>query len=317
MSGFFYAISTSLKTLHFLLKLFPALVSGAVFFWGADNIDFFDYTINESGLGGFVLSTYVSRVAVGMVFGSALVLLFNQPSRLWLWLYRIPLFILLYVALYQAIWIPLERCYFCFWELFEFSPWQGPLVWMTLLAWSWLPTYQTSIFKLRLPKVVPALLLLISISTPFILNYPAHWMIYGEYVSRPVNKTLQLDSLQHFELQYQNMKPDASLSKGELLVCFSSLTCPYCTRAAYKLHLIKKAHPELRCLLVLTGDAKLIQAFQRKTQSTNVPTVMLNNNWFHRATGGSVPQIFRVKNDLAYEKISYWALDAEHLGTNP
>ncbi len=310
-------MQTGIKLLHCLLRIVPALVTGAIFFWGADNIDFFDYTINESGLGGFTLSTYISRLAVGFVFGSAMVLLFNPPSRLWLWLYRFPLLILIYVALYQAIWIPLERCYFCFWEVFEFSPWQGFFVWMTLLAWSWLPTYQKTIFNFKVPKVVSILILLLSISVPFILNYPAHWMIYGEYVTRPVNKQLQLDSLQHFDLQYQNIQPDASLSDGEILVCFSSLTCPFCTRAAYKLHLIKKANPELRCLLVLTGDAKLVEAFQRKTQSANVPTVMLNNDWFHRATGGSVPQIFRVKNDLAFEKVSYWALDAKHLGTNP
>lgn len=247
-----------------------------------------------------------------------MVLLFSSCIGIrWIWAYRIPLIILLYVSLYQAAFIPLQRCYFCYWEVISWSSWQGVFIWLLLLVITWLPVLRHQQIGFQLPGIIAGLLVALGSIMPFILNYPAHWAIYGEYETRPVSKILNLDSLQHIPLVYTNTEEFKSASKGDQLVCFSSLTCPFCTRAAYKLHLIKKKQPGLRCLLVLTGDASLLEAFRRKTQCDNVPTVMVNHNWFQRATGGSVPQIYRVKDDKVFEKVSYWALDAKHFGINP
>lgn len=311
-------IPTDVKYLSLFIRFLLLVVPATIFYWGADNIDFFDYQFTEAGLGGFTLATYLSRLAIGVSSGIGMVMfLSSRMNTRWIWAYRIPLIILLYVSLYQAAFVPLQRCYFCYWEIISISSWQGVIVWTLLLALTWLPVLWQHQLGFQLPKVVVGLLVLAGSIAPFILNYPAHWAIYGEYETKPLNRELNLDSLQHIEKLYSNSDEYTTASKGQLLVCFSSLTCPFCTRAAYKMHLIKKKNPELRCLLVLTGDASLLDAFRRKTQCDNVPTVMVNDGWFQRATGGSVPQIYRVKDDKAFEKVSYWAMDANHFGNYP
>ena len=89
-----------------------------------------------------------------------------------------------------------------------------------------------------------------------------------------------------------------------------SLTCPHCRKAAYRLHIIKKNHPELPIFMVLAGREENEKSFFKETKSKDVPYMMFHNEkHFIEMAGETVPAIFWVNNSIIERKSNYFQLD--------
>ena len=280
-------------------------------YFGIRNIDFFDYLLTDLGLASWTLAPYITRLLLGLL-PACIALSFAFPKYS-IKLFRLYALIALFIgviSLYSTINFNVDRCYFCFFEKYRISPLQS-LVWLFLSLIALLFTRQNK--ALRGAKVWGSLLALVCIAMPFVLNYPPSWAIYGEVGEKEVAINVPMDRILSKNNIYSRLIDSDKLGKGEPLVCFASLTCPFCTRAANKLHILRKRNPDANCLLVLTGYPNQLERFTKRTQSDNVPCIVLNDSLFASITEGKVPRIFKVKGGKAIREYEYWAMDDQSL----
>ena len=279
-----------------------------------NNIDFFDYSITDLGIASWSIAPYFSRLSLGLLGAFPLLCLaFPAKSRVFLLLGVACSLLMALVSLGEIVLCGLERPYLALHELWPLSKWQGA-VWILFALIAWLSLI--SVARTKPKKFVQLLLVagaILFVALPFVLNYPPSWAVYGEEAERNVSKTLQLDSLYQVASYKQNIPTEAEITQGEKLICFASLTCPYCSRLAYKLHILKKRNPKASMLLVLTGDAAKIKRFEEKSACLDVPRLFIEPEYFARWFGGSVPQVFLANGKQTQKELEYWALNDAHL----
>ena len=210
------------------------------------------------------------------------------------------------VSFYAALNFEIDRCYFCFFEKLRLTPFQAS-IWIFLAFIAFIFPHENK--SLKGAKIWGSLLALVFIAIPFVLNYPPSWAIYGEVGENVADIKVPMEQILSKNTVYSRLIDSEKLNKGESLVCFASLTCPFCTRAANKLHILRKRNPDANCLLVLTGYPNQLERFTKRTQSDNVPCIVLNDSLFASITEGKVPRIFKVKNGKAVREYEYWAMD--------
>jgi hypothetical protein len=217
------------------------------------------------------------------------------------------------VSLGETAFCALERPYLALYEIWPISKWQGAF-WILYALIAYFGLKKSSENNLGKPeKALTALAAFFFLALPFILNYPPSWAIYGEQAERDVSKTLQLDSLPQVAEYRQHIATDEEITQGKKLICLASLTCPYCSRLAYKMHILKERNPEANMLLVLTGDSSKIERFEEKSVCQNVPRLFIKPEYFARWFGGSVPRIFMANGKQTQKELEYWALNDSHL----
>jgi hypothetical protein len=295
-------------------RLFLTVVPTITLIYGAENFDYFDYAIVELGFPSWNLVSYFSRILLGGLIGIGVAILFsgNRNRKLLLWYLGLSL-VMLMIAILQATILPLNRTYFGLWELFKWNVWQGPLLWFSAVISSFLIIRTDKENYLNAPNWVRILLVIVGISMPFILNYPPQWAVYGEKGITESQNDLMVDSLVNVKSDYLHLMNPADLKSGKKLICFASLTCPFCIRAAYKLHVLKKRNPEAQCYMILTGDPSILKLFEQRTSCENVPRMLLNEPLFNKITGGGVPKIYLVDEGKITHRLPYWAIQDEHV----
>jgi hypothetical protein len=286
----------------------------AINWYSLNNIDFFDYSLTELGLANWSLAPYVSRFALGILGVIPLLALIFYAKRKVFILVGIAFSLGMFLISLAEVWIcGLDRPYLSLYELWPFSKWQGT-IWLLYAGIACMLLLSKQAFRysgiLRLSILVFVAFIL---ALPFILNYPSSWAIYGEQAERDVSKTLQLDSLYQLAEYKQLIAAEDEITQGPKLICFASLTCPYCSRLAYKLHILKERNPNAAILLVLTGDPKNIERFERKSNCRNVPRLYIKPENYTRRFGGNVPLVFQVNGKQTTRELEYWALNDSHL----
>lgn len=279
-----------------------------------NNIDFFDYSLTDLGVVNWSLAPYVSRLALGFLGALPLISVAFPAIKRTIVILSVALSLFMaLVSLGETMLCSLERPYLALYELWPLSKWQGAV---------WILFSLIAIFSLRSSARnnpgKPAQLLsmagaILFLALPFVLNYPPSWAVYGEQAERNVSKTLQLDSLYQVSDYTKHIDSEKQILQGKKLICFASLTCPYCSRLAYKLHIIKERNPKASMLLVLTGDSSKIQRFEEKSACKNVPRLFIKPEYFARWFGGSVPLVFMANGKQTHTELEYWALNDSHL----
>lgn len=279
-----------------------------------NNIDFFDYSLTDLGVVNWSMAPYLSRLALGFLGALPLISLAFPAKKQTIVMLSVALSLFMaLVSLGETMLCSLERPYLALYELWPLSKWQGAV---------WILFSLIALFSLRSsarnnPGKPAQLLFMVGailfLALPFVLNYPPSWAVYGEQAERSVSKTLQLDSLYQVASYKQNILSEAEITQGKKLICFASLTCPYCSRLAYKLHIIKERNPKASMLLVLTGDSTKIQRFEEKSVCWDVPRLFIKPEYFARWFGGSVPLVFLANGTQTQKELEYWALNDSHL----
>jgi len=281
-----------------------------------NNIDFFDYSITDLGIANWSIAPYLSRLSLGLLGAFPLICLaFPAKSRMILLFGVVFSLLMALVSLGEIGLCGLERPYLALYELWPLSKWQG-VIWLLFALIAWLSLNSLARNK---PNKLAQLLFgagaILFVALPFVLNYPPTWAVYGEEAEHSISTTLQLDSLYQVASYNQNILYEAEITQGNKLICFASLTCPYCSRLAYKMHILKKRNPNANMLLVLTGDASKIKSFEEKSACQDVPRLFIEPEYFARWFGGSVPLVFIANGKQSTRELEYWALNDSHLTT--
>lgn len=297
-----------------VLKLLVALIPIGALIWGATNFDFFDYSIVELGFPSWELASYFTRFLIGIQCGLGVAILFsgNRNKKL-ISAYLLFAGVLLIISILQVTILPLNRVYFGYWELFKLNVWQGPLIWLIAIISSFLIKRLDRENFFNSPNWLRSLIVIGGLISPFVLNYPPQWAIYGEKGITESNTNLMVDSLASYQSSYIHHMDPNELKSGKKLVCFASLTCPFCIRAAYKLHVLRTRNPEAQCYMILTGDPSILELFEQRTSCENVPRMLLNDPLFNKITGGGVPKIYLIDNGKITHRLPYWAVVDEHV----
>ena len=297
-----------------LIRLLLAFIPVGALVWGAENFDYFDYAIVELGFPSWEMASYVSRLLIGIQCGLGIVLFFsgNRHKKL-ISFYLVFATFLFAISLLQVTVLPLNRVYFGYWELFKWNAWQGPIIWFLSIVFGYLFKLKDQESFLQAPSWLRATIITVGIAMPFVLNYPPQWAIYGEKGITTSSDNLMADSLSLYQSSYIHLMDPKELSSGKKLICFASLTCPFCIRAAYKLHVLRTRNPQAKCYMILTGDPSILELFERRTSCKNVPRMLLNDPLFNKITGGSVPKIYLVENGKITQRMPYWAIVDEHV----
>lgn len=104
--------------------------------------------------------------------------------------------------------------------------------------------------------------------------------------------------------------PKTELREGKHIICFMSLTCPHCRKAARFFRILKEQHPEYPVYFVLVGHEDHLNEFYQETEATNVPYFHLKQRGVLPELGiTSVPSIFWVNDGVAEYKGNYLQLD--------
>jgi hypothetical protein len=294
-----------------VLAVVLAILCGAVFLLSAVTklfpIEPFEYTFVELGITNWKLSVFAARFFIGFEFACGGLLILN----FWLKRFTIPLvsFTLLFFIGYlimQIIHYGNNGNCGCFGTAFVFTPLQGIIKNVVLLAAATFIYFFHPNFSFRFMKPITILLVIVAFVLPFILN-PYDYDAAMKNYSGQLNYKLDLDTLYHSP---EVPMPKAELRQGKWIIAFMSLTCPHCRIAAKKLHVMKLKNPNLPIYMFLNGKEENVQSFFEDTRATNVPWSGFNGHGlFVKLAGPAVPQIDWVNNGVVENKSNYGVLE--------
>ena len=279
-------------------------------YFGLKGIDYAEFLIVDIGLGNWFTASYLIRILSGLLIGSGLMLIFafGKQRQVIITALTASSLLLVYQVL-QVTAVQLSKCYFCLSEFENKSRFQGVFLGvflvliLSLMLWKAL-----DLRTFRFNKIILGVLLVIGLVTPFILNYPPHWAIYGEVEYTDIKLPLNLTGLRDSS-DRSNGEVNPKLESGDHLICMISLTCPYCTRAAYKLHILKERNPDADITLVMNGDPADFDRFMKRTLISNLPYLFVKGRLFNELSQNSYPKIYFVRNSVAIKEIEYWSLN--------
>jgi hypothetical protein len=304
-----------MKILIHILRSTLALLTFSLGYYMLQTLDFSETAIVDNGWSSWMMAPYIIRIVSGLFMFSGLVLILglNYSKKILIW----PFGLFLFSTFFQCsiIWqIELDRCYLCLRELFQWNIYQGIIlggVGLTLIILLYSLPHVSFNWKFRFPIIL--VLLISSLSFPFILNYPANWAVYGELAIEEVQRPLQLERLDTIATPKEFGLLPKKLDEGKQIIALVTLTCPYCKRAAYKLHVLKKKNPLAPITIITSGDTTDWGLFARRTKIENVPHGLLNHQIFSELSEGGVPKIYVVEDGVAIQKVQYWAIDDSFL----
>ena len=179
--------------LRILLSFFLFLVG----LYSTLQSEFLEYIFVDAAWSTWFLSPYISRIFTGSSMALGFLVLFGVGNRKVVYRSALLLSIgFLLLSILEPTWLGLTRCYGCLAELSKVSRYQGILLWSISSIFAFILLKKGTIPKgWQLPKWSSLVFLLITLPIPYILNYPAHWAIYGEQAEIPMNRDLQLARL--------------------------------------------------------------------------------------------------------------------------
>lgn len=285
-------------------------------YYGLRGVDYAEYLLVDIGVSNWFGAAYLIRILSGFLVGAGLMLIFAASKQRPVVLAALTASSLLLVyQLLQVSVVQLSRCYFCLSEFGNKSAFQGVylgiflVLILSLMLWK-APDLRT----FRFNRLILGALLVTGLALPFVLNYPPHWAVYGEVDRTDINLPLNLTGLKDSSYASHGVI-NPGLDSGDHLVCMISLTCSYCTRAAYKLHILKERNPEADITLVMHGDSADFDRFMKRTLISNLPYLFIKGRLFNELSEGSYPKIYLVRNSIAIKEIEYWSLNDDDIPT--
>lgn len=295
--------------MNLILRLIISATMILAGWYAHKNAEYLEYIVVDAGWSNWFLSAYISRILTGSLVGlGAILVLLPAKKKI---IVKSALLLtagLLLLSLIQILVLDLTRCYVCLGELEKFSKYQGIVIWTIVLLLLIIVYRGIDSVKGFMPKWATWLVFIAGLSVPFILNYPAHWAVYGEVPGKDINRDLELSKLDSVEFLAGNHAFDASVWEGKRVLMMASLSCPFCSRATYKIHVLRKQYPDFPITIMLTGDTLSLKTFKRRNLMDNVPFLLFNGPEFNEICQGRVPRIYLVENGIATREVTYWGL---------
>lgn len=304
-----------MKTFLKLLAVLLSVACGAVFLFSAYTkllpIEPFEYTFVELGIAGWKGSVFIARLFIGFEFACGGLLILN----FWLRRFTIPLVSFTLIAFIGYLLVQLAHygntgnCG-CFGNALPFTPVQGILKNVVLLAVAAFIYRFHPNFSFRFMKPITVVLAIVAFVLPFILN-PVDFDTAAHNYTGELNYKLNLNAIYN---DGSVPKPKEELRQGKWIIAFMSLTCPHCRIAAKKLHVMKLKNPALPIYLFLNGEDKYIKPFFDDTRATNLEWSTLNGRGlFFKVAGPSVPQLDWVNNSMVENKTNYFVMQQKDI----
>ena len=276
-------------------------------------IELFEFNFVDLGIAKWTMASIIARIIIGVEFIVGLMLLIN-----FCWekvAIKIAIALLLFFTAYLIFAIIKDgdkgNCG-CFGTFLQMTPSQSIIKNLIMLFIAFLlMRYHSFTPKLwiKYKKIIGLFLFILGLSAPFILN-PVNGEVVSNFADDATNYQMDLEAL-YKDKNYPG--PPVNLTKNKQLVAFLSLTCSHCRIAAFKLHIIKKQHPELPIYFILNGEKADIEKFHLDTRSQNVPYTLFNNPNFLKLSGPYLPAIFLLDNGIVKKKYNYLTIDEEEL----
>jgi len=305
--------------MNFLFRFLAGITLIAIGWFSCIEADFLEYVLVDASWSSWWFSSYMSRFITGSCFtlGSLLVLLPKKSAPV-IYSSLVLVFGMLILAILQPFFLGLNRCFVCLSEFEKISRYQGIFIWAfigALLMGAFITRKNSKSF---LPNWATIPITLIALSIPYILNYPAQWAVYGELgeVTIEGKKDIFINKLDTANFVAGNVPYSKSLWQKKHILIMASLSCPFCNRAAYKMHVLKKKNPEFPVIFLLNGDIDGLKYFVKRNVFDNVPYLMLNGKLFNEMCDERVPRIYQIENGVATKEFTYWALLPSSLSNN-
>lgn len=303
-----------MKYLVIILRIVTGILFGAAGWYSLKSADFTEYAFVDWGITGWSLAPYLFRTLAGtaIAIGTMLALHLGRGRKFKILSIAFAVFMLIY-QIVCIDYLELDRCYLCLGEFQRDSISQGLILWSAVILML-IPVYFRD-EKLRRVRFLPlwqSLGTILALAIPFIINYPPSWAIYGEKAEMQIDIDLKPEVAARIPVIKGNIQ-QIKIGEGSQIVCFATLNCPYCKRLAYRLHIMRKQHPDFPVTLVLEGDTADLPGFIQRTRLGNVPYALIYDNWFVECSGGSFPKVYMSTNGKAHTRYSYWALNNKHV----
>lgn len=280
--------------------------------FASENAEYLEYVVVDAGWSSWDLSAYISRVLTGssIVLGGLLIFLPGKKNVIIISAIALA-FGFLVLSILQPFSLDLARCYVCLSEVEKLSKYQGIFIWIGVLFLLSGVYFTRAKAKSILPAWTAWVLFAGLMSIPFILNYPAEWAIYDEEGEMAIDRDLNLARLDTITFDAGNFNYDGSMWEKPQLLVLASLSCPFCNRAAYKMHVLRKQYPDFPVMMLLTGDTLSLEVFVRRSNLENVPYQLMHGLVFNDLCEGRVPRLFVVEKGRAVKELTYWAVKPE------
>lgn len=281
------------------------LSMAAVFFYSAgtklEAIESFEWIFMDLGIRNYSFAVIVARLFIALEFTIGALLV----GHIYLKKFTYPLTIgvLSIFSIYLIILIIQKgdtgNCQ-CFGEELQMTPSQAIIKNVIMIAVTILLMYIYPIKPYKGHMYVASLLVMGAIVAA-IVAMPLNIGNTPQQIDQP----LALDSL------YNGARvPKTELREGKHIICFMSLTCPHCRKAAGFFRILKEQHPEYPIYFVLVGHKDHLDDFYQETKATNITYFHLQRKGVLPALGiKSVPTIFWVNDGVAEYKGNYTQLD--------
>lgn len=298
-----------------ILFVFVSSLVGLVFIFSGYTklfpVEIFEYSLVDTGFFSWTLAPILARLLIGLEFFIGIALLFNLNSRN---MYRLVFGLLVFFCIYLGYDLVKNgnsgNCG-CFGLAFIMSPLQAILknVFLIALVLLLMRYYPTG-FTFRFKRFLIVGFALMTFALPFILNPVA--LSQSEHYSQAASGyELPLKILYNSP---PNPVPDVNLHKGKWIVAYLSLACPHCKVAAYKIHILKKKHPDWPFFLVLNGNPESLEPFFSETQAEDIEHIRFSGpGKFLKMSGPLLPAIFLIDHSIVKAKPSYLHLNETSL----
>lgn len=297
-------------------RFFPILVSilvGALFIFSAYSkivdIDPFEWTIAETGWFSFGVANALARLVIAVEVFLGLCFIVNWHNNKWLYIASAWLLILfnIYLLYILSTYGNNLNCG-CFGKMLIMTPMEAYLKNLFLLTVIYYLNQQNiSLFpRSNFYFFLSLLIVIFGVST-----YSPPDFIYLD--SKSDFKPFEANALDKL---YENAATTLPFDykKGKHIISIMSMHCPFCKKAARKMHSMMVQDPSLPLYNLYAGDSLELKEFLKETQAGNIPYQLCSQaEVLITISKGKFPTILWIENGKAVKESNYYQLETKDI----
>jgi hypothetical protein len=275
-------------------------------------IEPFEYNFVRLGIANWYTAPVIARGLISIEFILGLLLLFQMPfgKRTLQATIALLIFFTLYLLFQLLTEGNVGNCG-CFGTYLEMTPLESivkNMMMMGIALWLLLTRQYSMQWILQKPKWKEAVLIFVlgvSIPLPYLLNTP-EFVIQNQFEKKSIAYTLNLSPLYNEE----ERRPNVDLRKGKHILSLMSLRCEHCKKAAFKMAIMYKRHPEIPFFNLYKGNPdKYLRSFFEFTHADSIPYMIYNSDHFITLSGGELPAIYWLNDGVVENTSTYLTLN--------